>query len=77
MHISHDPQAPTAPAINFEQFLTVDIRVGRIVEGEPFQQTRKPAYKLKNDFAPANCSRSHSAESLLKTVPQVMRVRRI
>jgi len=36
--------------ISFDDFLAVDMRVGRIVSVEDFPAARKPAWKLRIDF---------------------------
>ena len=38
--------------ISFDQFLAVDLRVGRVTEVEDFPEARKPAWKLTIDFGP-------------------------
>ena len=36
--------------ISFDDFLKIDIRVGRIVQAEPYPEARRPAYKVWVDF---------------------------
>ena len=50
MHFVPDALACAAPAIDFDQFLAVDIRVGRVIAAEPLKDARKPAYVLTIDF---------------------------
>lgn len=48
--------------ISFDEFLKVELRVGRVVSAEAFPQARKPAYILHVDFGPELGVRKSSAQ---------------
>ncbi len=48
--------------IGFDDFLKVELRVGRVLAAEPFAQARKPAYVLQVNFGPELGVRKSSAQ---------------
>ncbi|SMF46091.1 tRNA-binding protein [Tistlia consotensis] len=54
--------AEASAPISYDDFARVDIRVGTIVQAEPFPEARRPAFKLWVDFGEAIGVRKTSAQ---------------
>lgn len=60
------------PAITFEDFLKVDLRIGTIIEVNDFPKAKKPAYQLTIDFGALGFKKSSAQITDLYTKEELL-----
>ncbi len=57
-----EPAGTGGAAVPFETFASLDIRVARVINAEPLENARKPAFVLRLDCGPALGERTSTAQ---------------
>jgi tRNA-binding protein len=70
--VANDSGPAVEPAITYDDFRKVDIRVGTIVGVEPFPEARRPALKLRIDFGAPVGLRKSSAQIVANYDPATL-----
>lgn len=58
--------------ISYDDFARVEIRVGTVVDAQPFPEARRPAYRLWVDFGPTLGVRKSSAQITVHYSPEAL-----
>lgn len=71
--LPYDPATLDAkPDVDAADFFAIDMRVGEVVDVEPFPEARKPAWKLAVDFGPVLGTRRTSAQVTNYTAEELL-----